>query len=204
VILRGNKAPVDVTFSDTLDTLDLAAMGVAEVGFGRWGIGADVIYSKFADTERLSGVLFKSVRVKLEQWLVTPRITYRLIETDSYQCDVFAGARWSSIDLAIELNGALLADRELGGGEDWWDPMVGVRGRATFAGNWFLHYNGLIGGFGVSSDFIWDALLAVGYNVNRNVSVALGYRGLGQDYSSGQEAIDVIAHGPVVGIEVRF
>ncbi len=46
-------------------------------------------------------------------------MTYRLIETDNYQFDVFAGARWSSIDLGIELNGALLPDRNFGGSEDW-------------------------------------------------------------------------------------
>ncbi len=66
VTLRGIKAPVNITFSDTLDTLDFAIMGVAEVGVDRWGIGADVIYSKSANTERLGGILFESVRVKLE------------------------------------------------------------------------------------------------------------------------------------------
>jgi hypothetical protein len=68
-----------------------------------------------------------------------------------------------------------------------------------------MRYNADIGGFGVSSDLVWQAFLGFGYRITENASLAVGYRGLGVDYSSGEyRTLDVINHGPVLGFEFRF
>jgi hypothetical protein len=68
-----------------------------------------------------------------------------------------------------------------------------------------LHYNMDIGGFGVSSDLVWQAFLGIGYRMTDNSTVAVGYRGMGVDYTSDAfSPIDVINHGPALGFEFRF
>ena len=202
--IGGLAAPVDISLSDTLDSLDMAAMGVFEVGYGRWSLGVDLVYGKNSQDIRGGGLLFESFRLELEQWIVTPSVAYRAIETGRYRMDVFAGARIMGLE-------ADLTGRFVGGGQDargartdWADPIIGVRGQADFADRWFFRYNADIGGFGVSSDLTWQAFAGIGYRVNEGVAVAAGYRGIGVDYSDGNFFLDTVSHGPVLGVEIRF
>jgi hypothetical protein len=61
-----------------------------------------------------------------------------------------------------------------------------------------------IGGFGVSSDLTRQALAALGYHINDDAAVVLGYRGIGTDYEDGSFAYDVISHSILLGFEYRF
>ena len=63
---------------------------------------------------------------------------------------------------------------------------------------------GMIGGFGVSSDFTWDVMAALGYDVHDKISMIGGYRALGVDYSNGSFLFDVVQHGPILGAVFRF
>jgi len=62
----------------------------------------------------------------------------------------------------------------------------------------------MAGGFGVSSDFDWDLLAAAGYQFNNSISAALGYRALGVNYSHEDFVFDVVQHGPIAGVVIRF
>jgi hypothetical protein len=61
-----------------------------------------------------------------------------------------------------------------------------------------------IGGFNVSSDLTWQAMLLLGYRVNEKGSVGLGYRALGTDYTSGATTYDVVSHGLLLGYQYTF
>jgi hypothetical protein len=198
------SAPVDITMSDTLEDVDMAYMGVIEAGYGRWSLGLDAVYAKTSDDIAGGGRIFDSFRWELKEWLVTPFVGFRLIETDNYRMDVFAGGRWTILD--TELTG-----RFVRGGEqtaqrdtDWIDPIIGIRGQAELGGGWFFRYNGDIGGFGTSSEFIWQAFAGFGYHFNETCSLGFGYRGLGIDYDKGSFSMDTVTHGPVIGFEFRF
>jgi opacity protein-like surface antigen len=198
------SAPVDISMSDTLDTLDMAYMGIIEAGYGKWSFGVDVIYAKTSQDIDGAGFLFKSFRYEQKQWIITPVISYRVIETDRYHMDFFTGARITILE--AELTGRFARGGEIVGSrdKDWIDPIVGIRGQAELTDKLFFRYNGDIGGFGVNSDLIWQAFVGLGYHCTENVSVALGYRGLGIDYSDDGFSLDTVTHGPVVGLEVRF
>ena len=197
-------APIDISFGDTLDTLDMAFMGGAELRRGRWGLGMDVIYGKTSSDTEARGWLFKSFRYEQTQWLLTPTLSFRAIQTENYYMDLTAGARISILD--AELTGRF--DRggqtSFGRDTDWVDPVVGLRGQAELGNGWFFRYSGDIGGFGVSSDLTWQAFAGIGYHFNQCASVAVGYRGLGVDYSKDRFSLDTVTHGPVIGVEFRF
>lgn len=82
--------------------------------------------------------------------------------------------------------------------------MIGIHGATDLNDRWFLQGGGDIGGFGVSSDLIWQANVLLGYRITPNLSSLTGYRALGIDYSSGGFLVDTIAHGPVIGLTYRF
>ncbi len=198
------SAPVDISLSDTLDSLDMSAMGVLEAGYGRWSFGVDVVYGKTSQDIGGGGRLFDSFRFEQKQWLITPVAAYRVIETDGYHMDVFAGARITVIQADLTGRFARGGQETRGVDTSWADPLIGIRGQAEIGERCFFRYNADIGGFGVSSDLIWQAFAGFGYHLNDSVSLAIGYRGLGIDYSKGDFFLDTVTHGPVIGVEFRF
>lgn len=199
------STPVDVSMSDTLDSLDMTFMGVFEAGYGPWSLGVDVMYGKLSQDIEAGGHLFDSFRFEQKQWFITPVVGYRIVDTGSYQMGLYAGARITALE--VDLTGRLAHHSgEITRGEDssWADPIVGLRGQANMGDHWFFRYSGDIGGFGVNSDLVWSAFAGFGYSFNENASVLLGYRGLGLDYTKDEFSLDIISHGPIMGAEFRF
>jgi opacity protein-like surface antigen len=198
-------APVDISMQDTLDSLDMTFMGVFEAGYDRWSFGVDVMYAKLSQDIDAGGHLFDSFRFEQKQWLITPAVRYRIIDTSDYHMSVYAGARITSME--VDLTGRFAhggGQQTRGDDSAWVDPLVGIAGQADIGDKWFFRYSADIGGFGVSSELIWNAFAGFGYNFTDSASLILGYRGLGMDYSDGPLSLDVISHGPVLGAEVRF
>ena len=69
-----------------------------------------------------------------------------------------------------------------------------------------------VGGFDVGSQFSWNVLAAYSFDfaVRNGVTYSgvLGYRALSVDYEKGSGAskyeYDVVQHGPLVGLAIRF
>jgi hypothetical protein len=137
--------------------------------------------------------------------------------------DVLAGARYWREDAAINLgltatldvSGLVLSRgraiaRE--GNVDWGDPLVGMRLRHQFAPGQELVLRGDVGGFDVGSQFSWNVLAAYSFEMGvyhgLTFSGVLGYRALSVDYEKGSAAnrfeFDLVQHGPVLGLTVRF
>jgi hypothetical protein len=198
-------APVDTSFSDTLNDLDMAYMFQIEAGYGRWSLTADFVYGDFSNDIAGAGQPFSGFRYEYTQLVFTPTVGYRVIETDRYSMEVTAGARVTNFDTT--LTGRFAAGGQIVRGADdtWTDPIIGIRGQAGLSERFFLRYIADIGGFGVGSDLVWQAFLGLGYRIGDNTSIALGYRCLGVDYtSSDYKTLDLVNHGPLIGLEIRF
>ena len=198
------SAPVDISMADTLEDLDMAWMGLIEASYGRWSFGLDGVYGKTSQDIPGGGRVFRSFRFEQKQWILTPTISYRVVDTTGYHMDIIAGARFSIFE--AELTGRLSGGGQIAASRDadWVDPIIGIRGQKDFNEKWFFRYNGDIGGFGASSDLVWQAFAGVGYNLCDSASIAVGYRGLGLDYEKGGFALDTVSHGPVLGLELRW
>lgn len=197
-------APIDISFSDTLDKLDMAYMFLAEAGYGRWTLTADFVYGDFSNDITRRG-LINRFSYEYTQWVLTTTLGYRVIQTDDYAMDVFAGARVTDFEASatafLPFNFQIQRSRS----DRWTDPIIGVRGQAELNERLVLRYNADIGGFGASSDLVWQAFLGLGYRMTDNATVAIGYRAMGVDYTSDQfSPMDTITHGPVLGFEFRF
>jgi opacity protein-like surface antigen len=128
---------------------------------------------------------------------------YRLIEAEGGFLDALAGARVWSVDAEIDFSG--LAINATGSdSETWVDPIVGIKGRLNLSPDFFFTSWGMIGGFGVSSDFMWDVMGGLGYEASDSISLVLGYRGRGIDYENDGFVFDVALHGPILGAVFRF
>lgn len=94
----------------------------------------------------------------------------------------------------------------------WVDPVVGVRARHRFSPRQELTVRGDIGGFGLGSQFSWQAVGVYSYawdlEGGQKLAALLGFRALGVNYSSGSGtdalSINQTLYGPVFGISYRF
>ena len=61
-----------------------------------------------------------------------------------------------------------------------------------------------VGGFGIGSDFTWQAMLGVNYEFSPTVVGKAGYRMLGVDYDRNGFAYDMFYSGLYLGAGFRF
>ena len=136
--------------------------------------------------------------------------------------DLLGGARYwnqeldlslavdASVDLGnlgLQRSGSLAVARS--GTLEWVDPFVGFRVRHELAPGSELQFLGDIGGFGVGSDLTWQLFAGYGFDFwQSNLHGVIGYRALAVDYTSDSNAnrnnLDLILHGPVVGLSFQW
>jgi opacity protein-like surface antigen len=200
----GRTASVDVGFNDIADALDMGALLTFEAQKQRWGLLLDAIYLKLSTDEATPGPLFSNVDLGVKQTVLEGDIAYRVIEQERGGLDVLAGVRYWNLDTELDFGAGLLPGVELSQNKDWVDPVVGVRYVTPLTERWSLRLRGDIGGFGVSSDFTWQAFAGVGYDLSDRFSVAFGYRHLDVDFEDDGFTFDVATSGPALGASIRF
>ncbi|MCF7676161.1 MAG: hypothetical protein K9N23_18995 [Akkermansiaceae bacterium] len=201
VTIRGRNAGVDVGFDDVLDNLDWAVMGAVEIGCDKWSFLADLFYAELSASTVKGPDYFSS---QLSQFIGNFVVAYNVVDSGPTRFDVYAGVRVNSLDADLDISRLGVPTFSGSQSKTWVDPIIGVRFQRDLSEKFFFRAVGDIGGFGVSSDFTWQALAAFGYRLCDNASVALGYRGIGTDYSSGGFGYDVISHGVLLGLECTF
>jgi hypothetical protein len=196
---------VDASFSNIWDNLDFAAMFVGELRYGRFGLFTDFAYVKLsAERETPLGILATSVGLDAETLAFTAAGEYRVVDAPRGSLDVMAGARVWSVDTELAFRGGVLDGVSRSDGDTWVDPLVGTKGRFELTEKFYVTGWAMAGGFGVSSDLMWDLFGGAGYQFNDNISAVFGYRGMGVDYENDGFTFDVIQHGPVLGGVIRF
>jgi hypothetical protein len=116
---------IDVSFSDVLEDLDGGLMGILAAQKGRWTLLADVLYlsihQETSSTANLIGIPAKiDVDVKLDGFVSTFGVAYRVIDDDMTRLDLLAGARYFKLDLDFD------ADVGAGDSKLTWQAWPGV------------------------------------------------------------------------------
>lgn len=161
------------------------ALWIDGPGAGEWKV--DLLYARWRDddgattTETSVGLLEAGYAWPMgERWALT------------------AGLRGVELELDVEI-----ASVESGAREAWIDPWVGASGEVPLGAGWGLRAWGDVGGFGVGSDFTWQAATLVGWSSAR-WRAEFGYRALAVEFDDGELETELLAHGPFVGVAVRL
>jgi hypothetical protein len=208
-----------------------ALMLDGEARKGPYSIFGDVVLEKI--TLSPSGVRTRSVapgigtavgaslNADYRMGIVEGGAAYEFARVGNVSLDVIAGVRyWNqrvnlSLDAGatLDLGGlALSRNRAVArsGTVDWVDGFAGARARLSLAPGQelFLMANGGAGG----SQFTWEAIAAYSYDFATRKGVTysgiLGYKALYANYSQGsgrtRYEFDIVQHGPVLGLNIRF
>lgn len=104
--IKGFTSEVEVPFRKILDNLDMTASMNLEVQKGRWGGWIDGMYLKVSAGGETPDPLFDTVNVSVEQVMAEAAVFYRLWESQRGSLDLYAGARYMSVegDLSLSLS----------------------------------------------------------------------------------------------------
>jgi hypothetical protein len=199
---------LDLSFSDILDNLNFTFMGTLGAQKGKWGFLADVIYMDLEDGINYSPGPLERLDVTsigMKSWVVTPMVTYRVMESDQLDLDLLAGARYLYIKIPIDYTTPLLGPGSTSRSNDVWDGIVGARGTYDLNEKWFMQGH-LDVGTG-DTEVTWQAFAGVGYKYE-NFDLIAGYRHLEWDFDNGDTGgdrlNDLSMSGPIIGAKFNF
>jgi len=214
--IGGVTADVDMSFSDIWDKLNAGFMAAFEARKEPWIFLFDSLYFRLEDEETRSwqgplGIVSVAgeVEATMTQQIYQLSAGYRLID-ERTKLDLVGAMRYTHLDIDLDLvvttSGNLFpgGTRSMSGSKDWWDPVIGMRLITPFSQKWsFIGYADL-GGFGVGSDFTFQAIAGIKWQFSKVVSAKLAYRYLYQDFEKDNFVWDMAAQGPMLGIGFHF
>jgi len=216
--IRGVTADVDMSFSEIMDQLDSAFMGMLTAQKGRWTFAVDGIYSKLSGEESesvtcpITNCPAGPVNVKgaleltNEMSIYQGSVGYRMLD-DNTKLDVLAGLRYTKleVDVDVQITAAfaggspfLSAARSAGGSESWTDAVIGARVIHPVSEN-----VDLMGYVDVGSD-THQLMAGVNWEFKKDYTAKFGYRALDWDYKDGGFKWDMTMDGLYAGIGIRF
>lgn len=191
---------------DVLDALQFVFMAAGDVHYGRIGLLHDFIYTDLGSSGRLSGPFASKVDVDVKMLIATTALGYQVYVEDGKLIEPYAGVRYVNIksDITIKGGGPVGLNKSADVDVDWWDPVIGVRGRAPLTEKLSAIGFADIGGFGAGSEFTWQVFGGLDYAFSPNFSANAGFRYLSIDYEASKADIDMDMYGPVIGATLRF
>lgn len=201
------EADVDASFSDILDNLDWGAMGAYRGERGPWSVALDVMYLAVeADASGTGPNAGTRAEAAGDQLIMELDGGYALADG----LDAYLGMRYWQVDADVTIRGGGPLGVDLRGSksESWVDPVIGLRYQAPLGQRWRFVVKGDVGGFGVGSDFTWQATAFAAWHASEHTHVLIGYRHIDVDYDDGAGVDrflwDLAQGGPTVGIARRF
>ncbi len=188
-----SQGEIDSSFKDILDNLKMTFMGTVGVKKEKWGIEADFVYlnvgNYIEETEFIHTFGLKS-------WVITPIVTYQILDTEQWKLDILAGARYLSMEPSIN---------NVSTSGHVWDGIVGLKGSYDFNEQWFMPFQFDIGSG--DTDVTWQAFAGIGYKYE-NFDLIAGYRQLDWTFEDGGKGgkvfNDLTISGPIVMAKFNF
>ncbi len=206
----------DVEAESILESLNFAAMGTAELRYGRFAINTDFIYVDLENDATVRHVITPGgVEIPVDigstfgltQWIVQLTAGYDVVRSDKAYLQLNAGFRYVGVDTSVEWSfaGPLGAFPQTGVAEahaDIWDAVVGARGEVALGdSNWKLVAFGDVGAG--SSDLTWQISGQIAHAWSWG-EIGVGWRYLTYDQDDEKLVQDLSLSGPIITVLFRF
>lgn len=204
------EVPVSLSISDVLDALELGAMAAYRVENDTWSVTGDATYMGLGGHSRGERGLVKG-DVDIDQFTLMGTVGRRLSERFEllFSLSYFSLSTDLRVDTTAPVSGEVTT-RTASVDVDWIDPMLGVHYGLPINEDWTLNLRGDIGGYGVGSNFSYQAMATLQWQSSGGLGAVFGYRLIGFDYEDGEqgsahyERFDLTEQGPLLGMTYRF
>jgi hypothetical protein len=202
----GQVVPVNASFADVFDQLNIGYMTDLDVRWKRVGLLTDLIFISVSSDQQNTpvGVLYNGFTANAKEFIIDPELYLRLLDKDKGSIDIVGGGRIWHLNNSIDLLSGTQPATSVGQTQLWVDPVLGARFRLNLGKGWFVNLRGDAGGFGVGSKATYQIYSGVGKEFKKRYALLLGYRYLDVNYQSGGFTYDVHMNGVMTGFNIRF
>ena len=179
----GHDTGIHASFGDIFKYFNIGLMGVVEPRYKRFSMPIDFMWMKLSDDK---GLAFDqgptSVKIKVTETLLTPKVAYRIVNGEKIKVDGNFGIRYWHLgeDLSFQPPGIL---RNVSQSVNWVDVIAGAKIEAALSPKVLVTVLGDAGGGGANSDYQVAGFL--GYRLKPNVTLQGGWRYLDVNYRPG-------------------
>jgi hypothetical protein len=184
---------------DLLSHFRFGLMGLVDTRYKRVVMPLDMMWVRFGDSRALPLTdEAVSANLKASEFILTPKIGYRVIDSKIVKIDALAGFRYWHFGQSLHLSSSSTTLR-FSSSQNWVDPLVGGRITANLSPKVEVTIAGDVGGWGTGSQLEYQVVGALGYRIKPAVVLQVGYRYLDVDYRSGGSIIDMATSGVIIG-----
>ncbi len=200
-----HEASVHASFGDIFNYLNIGAMATVEPRYNRIVMPVDFLWMKLSDQKGLpfdEGAT--SVKAKMTETLITPKIGYRFVDAKKVKVDALFGFRYWHVGTNFTLQPTQIANG-ISQSANWADGLGGGRIELGLTPKISAIVMGDAGGGSAKLDYQVAGLL--GYNINRRLAIVVGYRYLAVDYRPNDKAgfiYDVEMPGVFAGLTIKI
>jgi hypothetical protein len=198
-------ASIHASAADLLSNFRFGLMGTADLRHKRVLLPLDIMWVRLGDDKALPALGSGAVtaNVKASEFMLTPKIGYRLIDQEKLKVDALTGFRYWHLGQNLSFSPSVLG-LNFSDSQNWVDPLVGGRIAAPLSPRAEVTIAGDVGGWGVGSQLEYQIVGLLGYRVKPNLTLQAGYRYLDVNYRSGRTIFDVAMSGVVLGVSINL
>jgi hypothetical protein len=201
----GGSETFSADFGDIFGTMKFAAMGLAEARRDRFSLVIDTMYLNLQQGVPVPGLgAYGGASARTRSAEVSLVGLYTVLDGSAGRIELGGGLRGWWFDTELTLDPGRLPGRSVGSTTSWVDPVLSARGVLRLGDSLAITAYGDIGGFGVGSQFTWQAFATLDYRITENITASAGFRWIHIDYDKGRTDISLDMAGPIIGASLRF
>jgi hypothetical protein len=200
--VNGNNVHFYATPDEIFSHFRFGLLGFVDTRYKRVVMPLDILWLRLGDDRALPRTPNATVaNVKLNLFLLTPKIGYRVIDTQKIKIDALAGIRYWHFgqDLSFTTN-----TLNFSGSQNWVDPLVGGRILGNLSDKIDVAISGDVGGWGTGSQLEYQVGAFLGYRIKPAVTLQAGYRYLSLDYPNANRLANINISGPLIGATITL
>jgi hypothetical protein len=186
----GRSLAFRASAADLLSHFRFGLMGAVEARHKRIVVPLDLMWIRLEDDRALPAPALAAIsaNMKASEFILTPKIGYRVIDKPAFQADVLSGIRYWHLGETLNFNPSLLG-RNFSGSQNFVDPLVGGRIQLALSPKVVVNVLGDVGGWGAGSQLEYQVAGMLGYRIKPAVTLQAGYRYLNVDYRTTQGVV---------------
>ena len=196
---RGYDASVHASFGDIFSYLNIGLMVAAEPRYKKFGAPVDFLWMKLSDDKALpfqQGTT--SVKAKINQTLLAPKVAYRLVDGEMIKIDGNFGVRYFHLGTTLDFDLAR-GQPSFYQSANWVDYTGGARFVAALSPRILVTVLGDVGAGGADLDY--QVAGALGYKLKPSMLMLAGWRYLDVNYRPKSTFVyDTATSGLILGV----
>jgi len=194
----GYESGVHASFGDIFSYFNIGFMGTVEARKNRFLLPVDVMWMRLSDNKGLPLSPFPgvtSIKVKVDETILTPKVGYRLLDQQKLKADGTIGIRYFHLGENLSLQPSNLNNSQ---SANWADVVAGGRITLPVSPKAAIMVLGDAGAGGANLDYQVAGILS--YKIKPSIILQGGWRYLDVDYQPSSTFVyDMVTSGVLIG-----